>query len=125
MVKKKVRRKISSKILFVISLLILCVATYFASSSFYFDYDNVDTETLKAENVYPQKYSFQLFMVGDAFIDSLFNLVSLATNHTMDMGRLAFDILLIISLNRIMLYGMVNVYSKKNVIRLEFMYAMV
>ena len=153
MVKKKVRRKISSKILFVISLLILCVTTYFASSSFYFDYDNVDTATLKEENVYPQKYSFQLLMVGDAlihsaiyedaelsngtydfkpmleyikpisskydlayynqetilggadlgysnyprfnspdevgdaFIDAGFNLVSLATNHTMDMGE--------------------------------------
>ena len=154
MIKKKVRRvKVSSKILFIISLLILCIATYFASSSFYFDSDKDKvTEVLQEENVYPQKYSFQLFMVGDAlihsaiyedaelsdgtydfkpmleyikpisskydisyynqetilggadlgysnypmfnspdavgdaFIDAGFNLVSLATNHTMDMG---------------------------------------
>ena len=155
MIKKKVRRvKVSSKILFIISLLILCIATYFASSSFYFDSDKDKvTEVLQEENVYPQKYSFQLFMVGDAlihsaiyedaelsdgtydfkpmleyikpisskydisyynqetilggadlgysnypmfnspdavgdaFIDAGFNLVSLATNHTMDMGE--------------------------------------
>jgi len=154
-IKKKVRRvKVSSKILFIISLLILCIATYFASSSFYFDSDKDKvTEVLQEENVYPQKYSFQLFMVGDAlihsaiyedaelsdgtydfkpmleyikpisskydisyynqetilggadlgysnypmfnspdavgdaFIDAGFNLVSLATNHTMDMGE--------------------------------------
>ena len=155
MIKKKVRRvKVSSKILFIISLLILCIATYFASSSFYFDSDKDKvTEVLQEENVYPHKYSFQLFMVGDAlihsaiyedaelsdgtydfkpmleyikpisskynlsyynqetilggadlgysnypmfnspdavgdaFIDAGFNLVSLATNHTMDMGE--------------------------------------
>lgn len=155
MIKKKVRRvKVSSKILFIISLLILCIATYFVSSSFYFDSDKDKvTEVLQEENVYPHKYSFQLFMVGDAlihsaiyedaelsdgtydfkpmleyikpisskynlsyynqetilggadlgysnypmfnspdavgdaFIDAGFNLVSLATNHTMDMGE--------------------------------------
>lgn len=155
MIKKKVRRvKVSSKILFIISLLILCIATYFAASSFYFDSDKDKvTEVLQEENVYPHKYSFQLFMVGDAlihsaiyedaelsdgtydfkpmleyikpisskynlsyynqetilggadlgysnypmfnspdavgdaFIDAGFNLVSLATNHTMDMGE--------------------------------------
>ena len=155
MIKKKVRRvKVSSKILFIISLLILCIATYFASSSFYFDSDKDKViEVLQEENVYPHKYSFQLFMVGDAlihsaiyedaelsdgtydfkpmleyikpisskynlsyynqetilggadlgysnypmfnspdavgdaFIDAGFNLVSLATNHTMDMGE--------------------------------------
>ena len=72
MIKKKVRRvKVSSKILFIISLLILCIATYFASSSFYFDSDKDKvTEVLQEENVYPQKYSFQLFMVGDALIHS-------------------------------------------------------
>lgn len=36
----------------------------------------------------PKTYEAKVIMVGDAFLDAGFNLLSLATNHTMDKGEL-------------------------------------
>ena len=63
--------------------------------------------------------------VGDAFIDAGFNLVSLATNHTMDKGEEVLFIQLTIGLIKKMWFGMDNVLPGRKEIKLAFTSVMV
>lgn len=73
MAKKKVRKlKKEVKVLFGVCILILGLSVYFFTSNFSFSKYKEDKRVVKKEGKlkYPQEYSFDLFMVGDALIHS-------------------------------------------------------
>lgn len=88
MAKKKVRKlKKRVKVLFVICILILGLSVYFFTSNFYFSKYKEDKAVVKTEEKtkYPQEYSFDLFMVGDALIHS-----SVYEDAHLDFGKYDF-----------------------------------
>lgn len=70
---KKVRRlKMGGKILIFICILLVCLVTCFGLSNFFFGSKEETKKVVQKEEKpkYPQKYSIQLLMVGDALIHS-------------------------------------------------------